>query len=220
MIAIPQEEYIQLKSVQHVKQPDAQKMVDLTQLYQQQAQIKDPYEQLMLQGETLDTMKGLKEKMRQELSLGTPKPYRNRALTLYRTLEPHVKFNERGEMYDDKGKLIEHSRAEDLIQHAVRDRRRHFTPIAWDHFLKLLKKHNVPKTILNRPTLDELEQKPRKKRVFKPLDFSTPEFHSPPKKTSSSEKRMHSTKKKKPRRSERLRTPSLRYPSRDFLKDF
>ena len=69
MIAIPQEEYIQLKSVQHVKQPDAQKMVDLTQLYQQQAQIKDPYEQLMLQGETLDTMKGLKEKMRQELSL-------------------------------------------------------------------------------------------------------------------------------------------------------
>ena len=101
MIAIPQEEYIQLKSVQHVKQPESQKMVDLTQLYQQQSQIQDPYEKLMMQGATLDAMKDLKERMRHNLSLGTPKPYRNRALSLYRSIEPHVKFTERGEIYGE-----------------------------------------------------------------------------------------------------------------------
>lgn len=211
MIAIPQEEYIQLKSIQHVKQPEAQKMTELTQLHQQQSQIKDPYEQLILQGATLDDMKELKEKMRQELSLGTPKPYRNRALSLYRSLEPHVKFNERGEIYGENDKPIEHSRAEDLIQHAVRDRRRHFTPIAWDHFVKLLKKHNVPKTILNRPTLEELDAKPTKRRksIATPFVFKGKLRHTSP-----------SSPKRKRRRSERLHTPSLRYPPKDFLKKF
>ena len=226
MIAIPQEEYIQLKSVQHVKQPESQKMVDLTQLYQQQSQIQDPYEKLMMQGATLDAMKDLKERMRHNLSLGTPKPYRNRALSLYRSIEPHVKFTERGEIYGEDDKPIEHSRAEDLIQHAVRDRRRDFTPVAWDHFVKLLKKHNVPKTVLNRQTIDELENRPVKKHIWKPLNFSSPAvlMPTPHKKTriqalSSSEKKLRGTKTKL-RRSSRIRTPSLRYPAKDFLKYF
>ena len=211
MIAIPQEEYIQLKSVQHAKQPEAQRMTALTELHQQQSQIKDPYEKLMLQGDSLDDMKALKEKMRQDVSLGTPKPYRNRALSLYRSLEPHVKFNERGELYGDDNKVIDYSRAEDLIQHAVRDRRRDFTPLGWDYFLKVLKKHNIPKSTLNRATLDELAGKGR--NVKRRSTHVTPFFFkgklgdtTPP--------------SKKRRRSDRMQTPSLRYPAKDFLKKF
>ena len=211
MIAIPQEEYIQMKSIQHAKQPEAQRMAQLTELHQQQSQIKDPYEKLMLQGDSLDDMKALKEKMRNDLALGTPKPYRNRALSLYRSLEPHVKFNERGEMYGDNDKPIEYSRAEDLIQHAVRDRRRDFTPLGWDHFLKVLKKHNIPKSTLNRDTLDELEGKPR--AIKRRSVTSAPFF-------LKGKLRHTSPPAKKRRRSERLHTPSLRYPAKDFLKKF
>ena len=212
MIAIPQEEYIQLKSMQYVNAPEAQKMAELAQVYQQQqTQIKDPHEQMILQGATLDHMKDLKEKLRQDLSLGTPKPYRNRALSLFRSIEPHVKFNERGEIYGDDDKPIEHSRAEDLIQHAVRTHRRHFTPLAWDYFLNLLKKHNVPRSILNRYTLEELDGYP--KPVRKRLSVS-PFFKAPPMDL------LTSPPQKKRKTSQRLRTPSSRYPSPDFLKDF
>ena len=205
MIAIPQEEYIQLKSMQYVKQPEAQKMSELAQLHQEQAQVKDPYAKLMLQGETLDEMKDLKDRMREELSLGTPKPYRNRALSLFRSIEPHIKFSRRGEIMDDQDQPIEHSRVEDLIQHAVRDRRRHFTPTAWDIFLKLLKKYNIPRSILNRDTLDELDQRPTLRRR---LSFA-PRKRLPP-----------DTPPSKIRRSMRVTTPSSRYPATDFLKNF
>ena len=128
MIAIPQEECIHLTSMQRLSQPEAQKMSQLAQQYEQQAYIRDPYKHLVVQGSTLEEMKDLKEKIRQDLSLGTPKPYRNRALSLFRSVEPVIKFNERGELLRDDGQAIEASRAEDLIQHAVRDRRRPFTP--------------------------------------------------------------------------------------------
>ena len=207
MIAIPQEEYIQLKSIQHVKQPEAQKMVELSQLYQQQAQIKDPYEKLILQGNTLDEMKEWKDRIRQEVSLGTPKPYRNRALSLYRSMEPHIKINQRGEIYSKDDKPIEHSRVEDLIQHAVRDRRRHFTPIAWDYFSQLLKDHNIPRSLLNRPTLEELDKPPEKKEL-------------PKKRATRKRQSLFPEMAITPKSAKRKRRASLRYPSPDFLKNF
>lgn len=34
----------------------------------------------------------------------------------------------------------------DLVQHAVRDRRRNLTPMGWPEFRHLLQEHNVPKS--------------------------------------------------------------------------
>ena len=139
LVALPQEEYLQLSSMQHVNQPMVQHMSQLDKEYHHIPQTSDnPYEQMMKQGSVLEEMKQLKEKIRNEVSLGTPKPYRNRALSLYRSLEPYISLSERGELKDDKQQVYKDSRIEDLIQHAVRDRRRQFTPVAWSSFLDLL----------------------------------------------------------------------------------
>ena len=218
MIAIPQEEYIHLTALQNVQKPEAEKMSQLVQQYQNQSHIIDPYNKMFLQGSTLEEMKQLKEKIRNNLSLGTPKPYRNRALSLYRSLEPVVKFSERGEIYGDNNKLIQDSRAEDLIQHAVRDRRRHFTPLAWDYFLELLRKHNIPRTILNRDTLEELNVRPK-------LTAKRRREHSP-----SSQQLIGKDRKRGqspslpsnliPKHRKRKSIPSSRYKATEFLKDF
>ena len=71
-------------------------------------------------------------------------------------MENVLKFNERGEMIDESGNATANSHVEDLIQHAVRDRRRNITPAGWNFFLDLAMKHNVPKSVLNRSTLDEM----------------------------------------------------------------
>ena len=210
MIAIPQEEYIHLTSMQRLSQPEAQKMSQLAQQYEQQAHIRDPYKHLVVQGSTLEEMKDLKEKIRQDLSLGTPKPYRNRALSLFRSVEPVIKFNERGELLRDDGQAIEASRAEDLIQHAVRDRRRPFTPTGWDEFVSRLKRHNIPRAMLNRATLDELDGRTILKAKRKLLPMTPPPAKRPSPLPLSA---LRTVKKKK-------RRPSLRYPPTEFLKDF
>ena len=243
MIAIPIEQYNQLTQLQQVHKPAEQhKLMQLSQTYDQQALVKDPNDRLMLQGGTLEEMKDLKEKMRLGIELGTPRPYRNRALTLYRSLEAHVPITTRGELVDDvSGEPITDSRVEDLIQHAVRDRRRDFTPTAWSTFVSLLKKHNVPRTVLNRATLDELASPSVKTPVIN-TPFKTPNPRKRPRSLSpaSSEKKSRKSERlrrktsnyiapfkafssvppKKPRKSERVRRRSNRYPSPLFLKDF
>ena len=73
------------------------------------------------------------------------------------SLSSHLNVNEIGELVKSDGSVIPSSRFEDLIQHAVRDRRRKFIPVGWDYFLELLRTYNVPKSVLNRETLDELD---------------------------------------------------------------
>ena len=164
LIAIPQEEYMQLTRVQQVRQPATQQFYNLQHQYNEQARIDDPYRRLMLQSETLDEMKELKERMRRDITSNTPKPYQKRAQALFQRMEPFLKFNERGEIYNTSEQLIPDSRLEDLVQHAVRDRRRNLTPKGWDEFRHLLKSHNVPKFMLNRDTLEELNNEEAIKR--------------------------------------------------------
>ena len=159
MIAIPQEEYLALSSMQSVKQPLAKHYYDLESRYKDEENIRDPYRRMMLQSDTLEQMKQVKEQMRNSLAISTPKPYKSRANALFQTLESVLKFNDKGEIYSNDGTVISGTRMEDLIQHAVRDRRRNMTPKGWSDFLTILRDHNVPKSILNRNTLDEMEGK-------------------------------------------------------------
>lgn len=158
MVVIPQEEYVQMTSMQQIQQPLADQVYRSERDYEQNLQIKDPHRSVLLQSETIGRLKELKDQMRHYLSISTPKPYRSRAESLFQSLEPHLNVNEKGEIIKDDNTVIESSRYEDLIQHAVRDRRRNFTPTGWDYFVNLLKKQNVPKASLNRETLDELEK--------------------------------------------------------------
>ena len=160
LMAIPQEEYMQLSAVQQARQPVTQQFYNLEKKYQEGERILEPYKRLITQSETLDEMKVLKEKMRQGIMLSTPKPYQTRAKTLFQNLEPHVKINARGEIYDEHGDVIPHSHLDELIQYAVRDRRRKIVPVAWDRFKTLLHEHNVPKFVMNHDTISELEQSP------------------------------------------------------------
>lgn len=159
MIVIPQEEYLALSSIQSVKEPLKQHFQSLEKQYLSEENERDPYRRMVLQSSTLDQMKQVKEHMRNSLLISTPKPYQNRAKALFQTVEGFIRFNDKGEFYSYDGNIIRGSRIEDLIQHAVRDRRRNMTPTGWSDFLTILREHNVPKSILNRDTLDELENK-------------------------------------------------------------
>lgn len=161
LIAIPQEEYLALSSMQNVKEPMAQHFYNLEKRYNNEESVRDPYRRMMMQSSTLDQIKQVKEQMRNSLAVSTPKPYQSRANALFQTIESFLKFNDKGEIYssDDADVIIPNSRVEDLIQHAVRDRRRNMTPTGWSDFLAMLRNHNVPKSILNRDTLDEMEGK-------------------------------------------------------------
>ena len=156
LVAIPWHEYAQLTAVQNARQPITEHFYKLEDEYQRNALITDPQRSIALQSQTIEHMKNLKDQMRNHLSITTPKPYRSRADSLLQSLSSQLKVNETGELVKDDGTAIPSSRFEDLIQHAVRDRRRKFTPEGWDYFLHLLKLHNVPRSLLNRETLDEL----------------------------------------------------------------
>ena len=167
LVAIPQEEYNQLSSIYRTQlnqPPAAQQLARMQQDYfgNIPETCKDPYNKLMLQGEALEGMKRYREKIADDLSLGTPKPYRNRALSLYNQIAPAIAFNERGELLEHTGtaqqQAILGSRAEDLIQHAVRDRRKQFTPVGWETFVEQLKEHNIPRMTMNRATVEELQK--------------------------------------------------------------
>ena len=156
MIAIPQEEYLSLSAIQNVQAPLSQHFYDLENRYNKEENESDAYRRMIMQSNTLNQMKKVKEEMRNSLAISTPKPYQSRANALFQNVESFLKFNEKGEIYSDDGALIDGSRLEDLIQHAVRDRRRNMMPTGWSDFLTILRNHNVPKSILNRDTLDEM----------------------------------------------------------------
>ena len=113
---------MQLSAAQQARQPLLRQFYNLESEYQEQAKISDPYRKLVHQAETLDAMKDLKEKMRNDIVLTTPKPYQSRTRSLFQHLEPVLKFTDRGEIFDDQGQPITDSRIEDLIQYAVCDR--------------------------------------------------------------------------------------------------
>ena len=224
MVVIPQEEYTQLTSVQNARQPLTQQFYKLDNQYRDYDSTEDEYRKLMLQSETLQDMKELKDKMRNYLTVTTPKPYRSRAQALFESMQQFLKYNDRGELLDADNKAIENSRVEDLIQHAVRDRRRLGMPTGWPNFVQMLKTHNIPRSFLNRDTLDEMTKTSptaisHKSRI--PVLEVKVERKSRKDLRRRTDKVMHSKEfaysKERPKR---LRKKSQRYPSAEFLKNF
>ena len=115
MVAIPRHEYMQLTTVQNMRQPLTQQLYKLEDDYQANTLISDPYRSVSLQSQTIEQMKDLKDKMRNYLTVSTPKPYRSRAESLFQSLESHLNVNELGEIIKDDGSIIKSSRYEDLI---------------------------------------------------------------------------------------------------------
>ena len=159
MVGISEEEYQHLKSLQRSQDPVQNKFLSLSNEYKKQGSIDNPYVRNQRQGETLGQMINLKENLRQRLVDATPRPYKSRVQSLFQFVSDKVNVNARGEVYDKAGAIIEDSNIADLIQHAVRDRRRNITPPGWSNFLELLKENNAPRMILNYDTLDEMHFK-------------------------------------------------------------
>ena len=159
MVGISEEEYQHLKSLQRSQDPVQNKFLSLSNEYKKQGSIANPYVRNQRQGETLGLMIKLKDNLRQRLVDTTPKPYKSRVQSLFQFVSDKVDVNARGEVYDKDGNIIEGSNIADLIQHAVRDRRRNITPPGWSNFVELLKENNAPRMILNYDTLDEMHFK-------------------------------------------------------------
>ena len=108
-------------------------------------------------------MKRVKDELSKRLLSLTPKPYQTRAQSLFHFLESKLSLNDKGEIEDSDGSVIDGSNIADLIQHAVRDRRRNIVHVGWSHFLNILRNNNTPRMIMNYETLEELVEPQVKK---------------------------------------------------------
>ena len=215
MIAIPQEEYVSMNALQHVKQPLEQQFQQVNRQFTGAEKIQDPYRRLLFQGEALDEMKELKERMRHYVQVSTPKPYVNRAKALFQNVESFLRFNEKGELMDKNNQVISQSRVEDLIQHAVRDRRRNMTPTGWSSFLSMLHEHNIPRSVLNRQTLDELDELNQQTST---VSLERPKMISISRKRSRSAANIMREHASPEKRKSRSRSPIRRQSSRKRIK--
>ena len=119
-MSIPQVEYMQLTAIQQERH--TQQFYSLEMEYKEQDRLCDPHHRIVMQWETLDEMKDLKEKMGQDLVVNATRLYRNCVQTLFQSMAPCRKLNAHGEIYNEHAHLISQSPVEDLIPHAVRDR--------------------------------------------------------------------------------------------------
>ena len=171
---------------------------------------------LTLQSETLNEMKDLKERMRKNVENRTPKSFQARARALFQSVTPFLKFNERGEIYNSKDQIIENSQLEDLIQYAVRDRRRSHTPAGWAQFRHLLRAHNVPRFMLNRDTLEEME----KDEAIKPEPTNVKLEGARGEVKSGKLIKKEETSQSVRQRSVRERKPNTKYSNVNFLQNY
>ena len=167
MVGITEDEYRHLKSLQRTNDPLQNKFLSLSNDYKRQEFINNPYVRVQRQGETLGQMIKVKDSLRQHVVDATPKPYKARTQSLFHFIADKISVNARGELYDKDGAIIEGSNIADLIQHAVRDRRRNMTPAGWSRFLDILRVNNAPRMILNYDTLDEMQSQSKSSPVIK-----------------------------------------------------
>lgn len=192
MVAIPEHEYNQPRNMEQLLKPLESHTSSLFNTYQQQGNISDLHTRVQRQGETLDEIMKMKDKIREDTQQVTPRPFQNRANRLLGYVLDKIDVTEKGELLNNEGKVVAGSNISDLIQHAVRDRRRNYSPEGWDIFREKLRELNVPKSILNYDTLDEISNIPQAKGnsgffipPSSPLKKSTPKKKDKSKKESS-----------------------------------
>ena len=179
MFALPENEYRHLKSLQQTGDPIESKFLDLSNQYTAQDTIANPTVRVKKQAETLHEMVNIKEDLKDRLISATPKVYQSRASSLFQFIGNKVNVNEKGEMLRNDGSIIDGSNIGDLIQHAVRDRRRNIIPPGWEQFMTVLRDNNVPRMILNYKTLEELKPSSSSSSSITPT--ATPTKSSTPK---------------------------------------
>ena len=172
MVALPEEEYQHLKALQQTNDPLQTKFHSLENDYRKQSFIPDAYARVQSQGETLNEMVKVKDELRKRLIQSTPKAFQSRSQSLFQFIENKLSINEKGEVLDDDGAIIHGSNIGDLVQHAVRDRRRNIVPAGWDHFLDILRETNAPRMIMNYDTLEELHTPGSRKPIPSPFKSS------------------------------------------------
>ena len=173
MFALPEQQYMQLNSLQQTANPQQAYFTSLAENYNKYGKINDPQVRVQRQGEVLEEMKKVKDELRENIISATPKPYRTRADSLFKFLQGRVLINDKGEIHDKDGNIIEGSNIGDLIQHAIRDRRRNFIPRGWPHFQENLREANVPNMILNYNTLSEIHS-PKSSKASSHVSSITP----------------------------------------------
>ena len=125
---------------------------------------------------------------------------------MLKVVQPYLKLTERGEIIDPHtGMTVENTRVDDLIQYAVSAKRRGFVPRGWAEFVRHLRKINVPTSILNRETVEELQEPER----VRPLARGRPLKRGRRKELSPTPKGIRQKRKVK---------ESTRYPKEKFLK--
>ena len=181
LVAIPEQEYKFLKNTRQIQQPSQGLFSSLSNDYSRQSFIQDPYERIQRQGETMNALLKLKDDMRRRIVQSTPKPYQSRAESLLKFIEGQIEVNDKGEILDSERLPLEGSNITDLVQHAVRDRRRNIQPLSWKVFKNRLQDMNVPQSLLNYETLEEMKRPLSIKssptsipEVVKPLVTQTP----------------------------------------------
>lgn len=233
MVVIPESEYKQLlfnKEISNEKEignPLVSQFHSTSKQYEQEKTIPDDFKRLVNQGRTLERLKDIKNELRENMDLGTPKQYRGRANALYSAIHSHIKLSNKGELIDLNNDIIPNSHISDLIQYAVRDKRRNFQPIGWSEFVQQLHDMNSPMSPLNTETIKEINNlklptikapSARRKPRFKQLDrkprikqeiFSNTDSDS----DSASIKRYGSNIRKK-----RQRVETKRYPKSSFIR--
>ena len=227
MVVLPEEEYRLMKNIQSSHRPLDEQFKRLNTQYEEQFNIEDPSKQSKLQSHTLEEMKNVKHQMQPQFQAGVPKQYRTRATGLHEFLKSRIQWNERGELLNtDTNQPIANSQIEDLIQHAVRDKRRSIQPAGWEYFIQTLRRLNVPKMVLGDATIHDLNVVG--KRAYGPskstslVKLSSP-IHTKRESLSPQRpelKRKRKRAKSKPRKSEhisRSRQRSKKYPIKDWV---
>ena len=175
MVVILESEYLQLTNFMKMSTHDNPSSSSSTHYhhhpYQDQIQqlekktleydkVADPYRRMRLESENLKERRGINERIKKLMTISTPRQYRSRAENLLDVIEPHLEYNERGELINrDTNEVFQGSHIDDLLQHAIRDVRRKLKqPVGWQYFLRQLMQLNVPKNLLGTPTIAEMDR--------------------------------------------------------------